>query len=324
MRKSISNKFVLFTCMFVLVCGLLVACGNTDEQKNNESKQEEKTSNDTFPLTVTDDAGNEVTIEAKPEKIVSLLPSTTETLFALGLDEEIVGVSDFDNYPEAALDKEKVGGIEINVEKVISLQPDVLFVQQTHADNYGDVIAQLEGLGIAVLVVNTEESFEDAYESIKLLAKVTGTSEKGTKMVQNMKDELEAIQEKAKAVTEKKRVWVEVSAPPELYTAGNGTFINEMLELIGAENIVASKDGWFTISEEEVVKLNPDVVIITYGEYEEDAPGDALSRPGWQEVAAVKNKQVYEVNGDSVTRPGPRLVMGVEELAKAIYPDVFQ
>ena len=138
-----------------------------------------------------------------------------------------------------------------------------------------------------------------------------------------MKEQIEQIKEKASKVTEKKKVWVEISPQPDLYTAGQHTFIGEMLDLIGAEN-VAAKEGWYSVNEEEVVKLNPDVIVTTYGYYVENAVEQVLSRDGWQEVTAVKNKAVYDVDSDMMTRPGPRLVNGVEELGKAIYPEIFE
>jgi len=319
-------KKQLFAILFLLSLFLLTACGSADENsesKDNNQAQTEQSQSDAFPITLKDDLGNEVTLEKQPEKIVSIMPSTTEILFALGLDDEIIGVSEHDNYPKAALDKEKIGDMDMNTEKIISLMPDVAFLSKYNYENSAEAIKQLEQLGIKVVIIDTEESFEAAYESIELIGKATGKPEEAKEIVASMKEQIEQIKEKASKVTEKKKVWVEISPQPDLYTAGQHTFIGEMLNLIGAEN-VATEEGWYSVNEEEVVKLNPDVIVTTYGYYVENAVEQVLSRDGWQEVTAVKNKAVYDVNSDTMTRPGPRLVDGVEELGKAIYPEIFK
>ena len=324
MNKQLKSGF--FAIIFLLSVLLLTACGSADEKDkttDNNQAQTEQSQSEAFPITLKDDIGNEVTIDEKPEKIVSILPSATEILFALGLDDEIIGVSEFDNYPEEALSKEKIGDMDMNTEKVISLMPDVAFLAKYNYENAAETIKQLEELGIKVVIIDTEESFEATYKSIELIGKVTGTTEEADEIVSSMKDKVEQIKEKASQVTEKKKVWVEVSPQPDIYTAGQHTFIDEMLNLIGAEN-VATEEGWYNANEEEIVHLNPDVIIITYGDYVENAVDQVTSRNGWQEVTAVKNKAVYDVDSDMTTRPGPRLVDGVEELGKAIYPEIFK
>ena len=326
MNKHFWKKTSIFSFVLLLTFSLLAGCGtaneNADDTTNNQ-KQTEQSQTKAFPITLTDDLGNEVTIEEQPEKIVSILPSATEILFALGLDDEIIGVSEHDNYPEAALEKEKIGDMDMNTEKIISLMPDVAFLAKYNYENSAEAIKQLEQLGIKVVIIDTEESFEAAYESIELIGKATGKTEEAKEIVASMKEQMEQIKEKASQVTEAKKVWVEISPQPDLYTAGQHTYIGEMLNIIGAEN-VATEDGWYSVNEEEVVKMNPDVIVTTYGYYVENAVEQVLSRDGWQEVTAVKNKAVYDVDSDMMTRPGPRLVDGVEELGKAIYPEIFE
>ena len=324
MNKQLWRKTGIFALIFVLSVFLLAACGSADEKnelKDNDNTEVSQT--EAFPLTITDDLGNEVTIEEKPETVVSILPSVTETLFALGLDEEIIGVSDYDTYPEAALEKDKIGDMDMNPEKIISLNPDVAFLSKYNFDNHLDTIKQFEELGIKVVIIDTEESFEATYASIELIGKITGQTEEAEEVVSSMKEELAAIEEKASKITEKKKVWVEVSPQPDIYTAGQDTFMNEMLNIIGAEN-AATGEGWYSANEEEAVQLNPDVIIVTYGDFVEKAVEQVLGRNGWQEVTAVKNKAVYDVDSDMTTRTGPRLVDGVEELGKAIYPEIFE
>ena len=317
--------FWTFSLALVLMLGILVGCGSTEESsesnKNNEQTKEQTAA---FPVTITDDAGNEVTIEEQPDSIVSLLPSVTETLFALGLDDEIVGVSDYDNYPAETADKEKVGSMDLNMEAILALEPDVAFLQDYHVTNASDGIKQLQEAGIEVVIVEIGSTFDSVYKSIEMIGKATGKSTEADQIVTDMKGTVKGLQEKAEGITETKSVWVEISPQPDIYTAGNGTYINEMLEMIGVVNVAGDLEGWPKVSEEEAVNMNPDVILTTYGYYVEDASEQILARDGWQEVTAVKNEEVYDIHSDMVTRSGPRLVEGMEEIAKAVYPDVFQ
>ncbi|WP_019241287.1 MULTISPECIES: ABC transporter substrate-binding protein [Bacillus] len=324
MKKRLLKGLSIFSLLFILLLAVLAGCGSTSENKKDDSGASSTTQAKGFPVTIKDDVGNKVTIEKKPEKIVSLLPSTTETLFALGLDDQIVGVSDYDNFPEAALKKEKVGSQDMNIEKILSLQPDVVFLQEYQYKNHADMIKQLQNAGITTIIIGSQESFDKAYKGISLLGKATGTEEEANAIVNNMKERINNIKDKAKKVESKKRVWVEISPQPEIFTTGQNTFMNEMLDMIGAENVAKGQVGWVKMSEEEAVKLNPDVILTTYGSYVGNATKQVLDRKGWQQVNAVKNKQVFDVNNDTTSRPGPRLVDGVEEIAKAVYPEVFK
>ena len=326
MHKQSWKGFRIFSLVLVLMLSILAGCGSTEEVKEENSKVQVQTEEQTgaFPVTITDDGGNEVTIEEQPKSIVSLLPSSTETLFALGLDEEIVGVSDYDNYPVEATEKEKVGAMDLNIEAILALQPDVAFLQEYHAENAAEAITQLQGVGIAVVIVETGSTFEAVYDSIEMIGTATGKMKEAEQIVTDMQEKVDELKEKTEAVTETKKVWVEIAPQPDIFTAGSGTYINEMLEMIGAENVAGHLEGWPKVSEEEAVHLNPDVILTTYGFYVDDAVEQVLTREGWQEVHAVKNGDVYDVDSDKVTRAGPRLVDGMEEIAKVVYPDVFQ
>ncbi|GAB6006214.1 ABC transporter substrate-binding protein [Geobacillus vulcani] len=308
--------------VFFLLAAVLVGCsGGANSNAQPAKKEEPKTEQAAFPVTVKDGLGEDVTIKAEPKKIVSLIPSNTEIAYALGLGDKIVGVSGFDNYPEDVKTKTKIGGMEFNVEKIISLKPDLVLAHASSAHNSRDGLKQLKDAGITVLVVNDAKSFDDVYASIELIGKATGASDKAKQVIDEMKEKLAQIQEKAKQIPADKQanVWIEVSPPPQLYTAGKGTFMDEMLQVISAKNVAGSLEGWPMVTEEKAVAYKPDVIITTYG-----GAKQVFARAAWKDVPAVKNKRVYDVNTDLVSRPGPRLVEGVEELAKAVYPDVFK
>jgi len=325
------KKINLFLLSLLLMMGILAGCGDTSENEetsNNqdaETEQTETSDNEAeegvFPVTLEDTSGEEVTIEEEPEQIVTLIPSITELAFALDLGEKIVGVSDHDNYPEEVQDKEKIGGLELNTEKILSLEPDLVLA---HPTNDADAIEQLRDSGLTVFVVNDATNFDEVYESIEMMAEVTGTKDKGEELITTMQDDLDVVAEKADEIDEDdmKNVYIEISPAPEIFTSGKNTFEDDILDILHAENVAKDEDGWVELSEEAVVEMNPDVIVLTY-DYTDNPVEDVMERKAWQDIDAVKDEQVYLVDTDIVSRPGPRLVEGAEELGKAIYPEVF-
>lgn len=321
------KKFNAFLFALLLTVFALAGCSGADQQKvdtatKNETAQQAEMK---FPVTVTDAEEQKVTIEAKPEKIVSLMPSNTEIAFGLDLGEQIVGVSDFDNYPEEATKKEKIGGMEFNVEKIISLKPDLVLAHESSGQAAEAGLQQLRDAGITVLVINNAAKFAEVYETITLIGTATGEEEKAETLIADMKKKVEDIKTKAQAINEedKKKVFVEVSPAPELYAAGKNTFIDEMLQIINAKNTV-TEEGWPKMESEAIIKSNPEVIVTTHGYYTPEPVKNVTSREGWQNITAVKENRVVDVHSDKVTRTGPRLTEGVEELAKAVYPDIFK
>ncbi|MCM3122876.1 MULTISPECIES: ABC transporter substrate-binding protein [unclassified Mesobacillus] len=321
------KKLNAFLFALLLTIGALAGCGNVEQsnaEKTNktETVQQEEAK---FPVSIKDGTGQEVTIESKPEKIVSLIPSNTEIAYGLGLDDQIIGVSDFDNFPEEVAEKEKIGGMEFNVEKIISLKPDLVLAHASGAHTSGAGLQQLKDAGITVLVVNDATTFNAVYESISMIGTASGEQEKADTLIADMKKKIEEIKTQAKEIKEEDRklVFVEVSPTPEIYAAGKNTFIDEMLQIINADNTV-KEEGWPKLDPEAIIKSNPDVIITTHGYYTNEPVKNVISRKGWDKITAVKENRVVDVHSDKVTRTGPRLTEGVEELAKAVYPDVFK
>ncbi|CAI9395700.1 Vitamin B12-binding protein [Bacillus sp. T2.9-1] len=320
------KKFYSLFLAILLVVGSLAGCGEGKTENNNDNKEQSTAQEAAFPVTIKDAIDQEVVIEEKPEKIVSLMPSNTEIVFALGLGDELVGVSDYDNYPKEAAEKEKVGGMEFNVEKIISLNPDVVLAHASSAHNSTEGLQQIRDAGIDVVVVNDATSFEDVYKGMEMIGQATGAETEADKLVADMKEKLAAIKDKAAAISDsdQKSVYIEVSGEPSIFTTGTNTFMQEMLDTINAKNII-SEEGWIQVDQEAVIAANPDAIITTYGAYSETSPIDQISsRKGWEEIKAVKEKQIVDVDSDMVTRSGPRLVEGVEAVAEAVYPDVFK
>jgi iron complex transport system substrate-binding protein len=327
--KEFVKKWGLFGVVLLLSMGIIVGCGTQEQGSEDKAvvTQNDKTkdSGQLFPVTITDDANQEVTIEEEPETIVSIQASNTEIAFALGLGDKIIGVSDYDNYPPEVEKIEKVGAQDINAELVLSLLPDMALVTDYHYKTHPDILQKFEEAGIDVIVVGGATSFKDTYSNIEMIGAATGSKSEAEEIISDMKERLQVIKDKATAANvDKKKVWVEVSPAPDIFTTGKNTFMHEMLESIQAVNAAGDQEGWVKMTEEEIVKLNPEVIITTYGYYVENPTAGVLKREGWAEVPAIKSGDVFDVDSDTVTRPGPRLIEGVETLAELIYPEIFK
>lgn len=308
--KSLKTWMVLFFAAL-----LLVAC--SDSNKNTDSTKENNT---TKSYSVVDDIGNEVKFDKVPEKVISLQPSNTEILFELGFGDRIIGATDYDLYPEEAKKIERVSdSTKINVERIIELNPDVVFAYTTGAKEQVD---QLVNAGIKVFVIKDATSIKDIYSDIVQIAEAMGAKEKGEKVVENIKSQLASIQEKTAQVKDKKKVYFEIAPAPEIWSIGSGTFQQELIEIAGVENIYKDQKEWFAATEEDVITRNPDAIITTVN-YTDNPTAEILSRAGWEKINAVKNKEVYALNGDILDRPGPRIAQAAEQIAKTIYPEIF-
>ncbi|GEL78605.1 ABC transporter substrate-binding protein [Tenuibacillus multivorans] len=338
MQKKFWSKWLIVLVMLLAV-GLAACQGDStgeetndqdqteesgEEQGDDNSSQEEEpsdeSSSDGFEaVTLTDKSGTEVTIEELPERIVSVIPSATETVFTVGAGEQVVGVSDNANYPEDVQDIERVGGLQLNIEKIVSLEPDLVVADV----NNGEDINALRQAGLNVLVLGAQ-NLEAVYEDIKLVGQATGHVDQADEIISGMKADVEEVQEVVSGLSEdeKKKVWIEVG--PELFSGGEGSFIDEMIDLAGGINIIGDQEGWPQVSEEIVLEKDPDVIITTYGYYIDNSVEQVLARENWQNVTAVKEEQVYDLHSDMLTRPGPRLTEGLKTLAKTFYPDHFE
>lgn len=327
------KRFMSILFMLVLSIGLLVGCGSGDADPSNapvdtDDKTEETATTEApdFPLELTDALGNEVTIEEEPEKIVSLMPSNTEIVFALDFGDKIIGVNDFDTYPEEVEDIDTIGGMELDIEKIIGLDPDLVLAHGSSAEGSLDALEQLRDAGITLFVVTDAQSIDATYTSIEEIGTLTGSSDKATEIISEMKEGFAEIEEKVEGISEEdqKSVFMEVSPEPDIYTGGKNTFFHELLTTINAVNAAEEQDGWVQLDPEAIVSLNPDVIITTYGDYIDNPAEQVLAREGWGEVNAIKEEHVFDVDADLVSRPGPRLVEGAKEIAESVYPELFK
>lgn len=276
----------------------------------------ETASQTVYPLTLTDATGTEVTFEAAPSKIVSLAPSETESLFALGLDEQIVGVSDNDDYPEAAKSKPKMGGFELNTEAIVAAQPDIVFVADVTDDA---TVESLRGLGLNVFKFNPD-TLEDVMGDMTAYGEITDRQAEAKDVTDKMRADIEKVRTAAASIDESDRKTVYLEFSPG-WTVGKGEFMDELLGTSGAINAAAATTGWSEVDAEAIIKANPDVIL--YSQLSVD-PQTIKDRSGWATIAAVENDRLFAIDDNLVSRPGPRLSEGLIEVFDAIYPDAAQ
>jgi len=270
---------------------------------------------------MTDQGGRVVKLEKMPEKIISLSPSNTEIVFALGLEDKLVGVTTYCNYPEAALDKPKVGGFStVDIEKVVEIQPDLILVTRIHE---AEVIPGLERLGLTVLYLYPK-TLDEVLGAITLVGQCTGKEDVASQLVAELEGRIKAVTDKTANLTEaqKPRVFYAVRHDP-LWTVGAGHRIHELIELAGGINIAQDLSGSTTISLEAVIGANPQVIIAGRMGTAESALEFLKTDERLRDVDARISDQLYEVDPNLIGRAGPRIVDALELLAKMIHPEIF-
>ena len=275
-----------------------------------------------YPYTFTDDAGRQVTLEARPERIVSLAPSNTEILFAIGAGDRVVGVDSFSDYPAEVQDLPKLGGLtDTNYEQIVALEPDLaLTIGGTE-----EQVKKLEELGIPVAVIQPA-TLDDVLERIQRIGELVDAQAGAQQVVADMKARIDAVRQRVADVPpdQRVRVFYEVWNDP-LMTVGPGGFIHDVIVAAGGVNVAeGTGQAWPQISLEEVVRQDPQVIVVPASlksSYDELKAG---TRSGWEGITAVKEGRIYMIDDDLISRPGPRLVEGLEQLARWFYPDRFQ
>nr|HOP09539.1 helical backbone metal receptor [Candidatus Methanofastidiosa archaeon] len=267
-------------------------------------------------ISVTDDLGNQYTFDSTATRIISLAPSNTEILFALGLDEEIIGVTEYCNYPEAALEKETVGGFStVDVERVIELEPDVVFATSGDEESY----ELIRTAGIPVIQFQAVD-FETVYKDIRIVGKVTGKDQEAYDLVMDMKERISAVEEQVANITDKKSVLYMLWYDP-LMSAGPNTFIDQIITTAGGENVAGESDAaWPVLSLDWVIDQDPDAIILAPHEASGVSKEELMDNGNWSTVSAIINGEVYELSSsDIISRPGPRIADAVEEIFNLMY-----
>ena len=276
-------------------------------------------------IDVKDGLGREVKLAGPAKRIVSLAPSNTEILYALGAGPEVVGRDDFSDYPAAVKSVASIGGSngKYNLEAITALKPDLILASEL---NTPDQVKAFEQLNLTVYYLKNPTDLNGLYTNLQTVAELTGEESEATTLVQSLKQRVDAVTSKLAGVTSKPKVYYELDAtdPTKPYTAGPGTFVNNLITLAGGQNVGSIlKDQYAIISPEVLITQNPDIIILGDSAYGITA-ASVGQRPGWSAIAAVKNNQVFPFDDNLVSRPGPRLVDGLEALAKIIHPELFK
>lgn len=272
-----------------------------------------------YPLTVTDDRGKSVTLASFPTRIVSLAPSATEILFALGAGERIVATDDFSDFPAEAKALPKLGGVRTSPEKIVALKPDLVL-----AISSGNLPAQLDALGQPLFIFDPND-LDGVYKNILAVGNLVDQEPRALQIVADMRSRIDAIGEKAKQAKTKPRVLHEVDStdPTRIFVAGPRNFIDSMISICGGSNVAADAAMKFpTFSAEQIVARAPEIIVLADYRFG-TTPGMVRARPGWSAIPAVREGAIYPIDDDLVSRPGPRIVLGFEAYAKIIHPELF-
>jgi iron complex transport system substrate-binding protein len=267
-----------------------------------------------------------VTLAAPAKRVVSLAPSNTEILYALGAGAVVAGRDSFSDYPPEATQVPSIGdeAPHINAEAVVALHPDLVLAAGITSP---DDVKQLASLGLVVYTTSNAGSLDDIYHDIMAVGQLVGKADAAGQLVTGMQARVAAVKAKTAAISQHPIVFYELDAtdPSKPWTPGPGSFIDQLIGMAGGANAGdIAKDPYAQLSLEQLVSQNPDIIVLGSAKYGGQTPDTVAARPGWGGIKAVKNHMVYIFDDDLVSRPGPRVVDGLEQLAKLIHPELFK
>ena len=274
---------------------------------------------------VTDREGTEVNIPTKIEKIISTAPSNTEVLMALGLGDKLVAIDKYSTDIEGInTELPQIDFSNPDAETIIGLEPDIVIASgHNKTGSVEDPFKAISESGISVVYIPSSDSIYGIYKDIEFIADVVNERSKGKEIVDDMKAQVEEIKAIGDTITDKKSVYFEISPAPYLSSFGKSTFLNEMIEIIGAKNIFENEEGWVSPTAEAIIDANPDVIITNAG-YMENPTEEIKSRDAWENINAIKNNEVYLVDQNASSRPSQNVIKALEQMAKAVYPEHYE
>lgn len=307
------NKMIKIIISIFIFNMILTGCNSLGQVDNTG-----KSNVDIYPLTIIDSYENEVIIEEMPNRVISIAPSITEIIFALGLEGNLVGRTDFCNFPLEVESIESIGSLKSpNIEKIIELEPD-LIIASTHFQK--EVYDKLTELQVKVIVLDSKGSFDGVFETIEKTGKVFNVNDKALELIRDMKSTIEEVIDKVKDEPKPTVYYVVGFGEYGDFTAGGDTFINDMLEMAGAINIASEVSGW-KYSLERIIEQDPHMLIVSKYHNTKD---EIMVANGYSELTAIKEGRVYEIDNNLLDRQGPRIALGLKELAKIVHPNLFE
>ena len=293
------NFWIIMMSLLIILAG----CSQSDQHQSDKDSKNQSTSSKT-PY----------------HRIVSLMPSNTEILYELGLGNRIVGVSTVDDYPKnVKKGKKQFDAMNLNKEALLKAKPDLILAHESQKSSSEKVLDALKKEGVKVVYVKDAQSLKETYETFKSIGKLTHREKQANQLVNETKDNVDKVIQSIPKHQKQPKVFMEVSSQPEIYTAGKHTFFNDMLKQLDAKNSFDDIDGWKSVSKESIVKHNPDILISTEGKSQAEYEKIIEKRGGFDKTNAVKHHRIETVNGDEISRPGPRIDDGLKELRDAIY-----
>lgn len=316
------NKFKKLSAIiltFILVFSF-VGCGNnkTATKDNKQNATVEKKGETKYPLTIKDSSGRDVTIDKEPQRIISVGPNITETIYYLEKMDKLIGRTDFCDFPKEVKNIQSIGTLQQpNIEKIVDLKPD-LVIGSTHFPK--ETLKKLESLGVKVVVLYGEENFEGAYNTIEKLGEVLNANDKASEVISNMKKKVEDVQQKVAGKGTPSVYYVIDFGAYGDFTAGADTFIDKIITMAGGKNVAKDAVNW-KYSVEKVLEKNPDIVICpVYFDYKKRLQ----EAKGYKDLDAIKKGNLFEIDNNMLDRQGPRLADGLEAMAKILHPEAFK
>ena len=332
------RKITALLMASVFVLSAFTACGNKDTaETTTEAVTEAATTEEAEVATVdaategdatTDRAGNDIVLPEEVNTIISMAPSTTRFLIDLGLADKIVAIDTNSLIYESELpdDVQQFDMMAPDNEALVALNPDIVFTSGMSNIGGDDAFQSVRDAGICVADIPTSTSFEEIDKDLEFIGMAVKEEAKAQELIAAFDETVAEIKKVGDSITEKKTVLFMISLPseeyPSVYTFGNGTYLNEMITTIGAENVTGDQSDWISISEEEAIAMNPDV-IITNVDYIDDVEKVIKSAAGWENVTAIKNDAVYCIDSTSSNQPNNHVVDALIQMAKLIYPEQF-
>ena len=314
--------------ILTMLIALLTACAPQVAPTTDSSSMDIPATDAVAPAeapatTYTDSLGREITLESTPRRIVSLAPSNTEILFAVGAGAQVVGRDEFSDFPPEAASIDSIGGSfgEYNVEAIVALEPDLVLAAEI---NPPELVQQIEDLGLTVYYLGNPTTLEEMYTNLEIVAELTGHDV--TELVDSLKARVAAVDERIAPLSSAIPVFYEIDAtdPTKPWTYGPGTFGDLLIERAGGYNVGSiASDPYPQISIEQVVAANPSMIVLGDSMWGV-TPESVKERPGWETIPAVLSDSIFPFDDNLVSRPGPRLVDGLEQLAKILHPELFE
>ena len=316
LQKLISRSFV--SIVFLLTSTFSISACSQGAQEAGLAEAA------VSPISVVDGLDREVNLPAPAQKVVSLAPSNTEILFAIGAGEQVIGRDEFSDYPQEVANIPSVGGGfgDYNLEAIIDLEPDLVLAAEI---NTAEQVNSIADLGIPVYLLANPKTLDEMYANLLTIAELTGHQETVQNLVGELQNRVAKVDSVIATADDTPTVFYELDAtdPSAPWTAGAGTFIDTLIARAAGENIAADLEGnYLQLSIEEILVRDPQVILLGDAAYG-ITPESIEERSGWSNLSAVSNKRIYTFDDNLVSRPGPRLVDGLEQLARLLHPELF-